>query len=249
MSIYEMVLWQGIATLKCILFHGEYLRDRFKPGQLVALYGKVEEGWKGRGLQINQPQFEILSDADADANTDEKGLSAQDAGEIESLEVGRIVPIYESAASTKVTSRWFRRVINGALQSLKQDIPAGWPPALCRRLDLLDRRTAYRQAHFPETGEVFADLANASTPAHRRLIFEELFFMEVGLELKRRRMRQRTGLAFSLSESVRQAIKKIPPFPPTSAQERGPKEIAADKRQTSPMRRLLQGDVGSGKTI
>ncbi len=249
MPIFEMVAGQGRATLKCIWFHGEYLRDRFKPGQLVALYGKVEEGWKGRGLQINQPQFEILSDADADANTDEKGLSAQDAGEIESLEVGRIVPIYESAASTKLTSRWFRRVIHGALQNLKHDIPDGLPPALCRRLDLLDRRTAYRQAHFPETGEVFADLANASTPAHRRLIFEELFFLEVGLELKRRRMRQRTGIAFALSESVRQAIKKILPFHPTSAQKRVLKEIAEDMQQTSPMRRLLQGDVGSGKTI
>src|SRR5215471_7609523 len=58
MPIFEMVAGQGRATLKCIWFHGEYLRDRFKPGQLVALYGKVEEGWKGRGLQINQPQFE-----------------------------------------------------------------------------------------------------------------------------------------------------------------------------------------------
>ena len=60
MPIFEMVAGQGRSTLKCIWFHGEYLRDRFLPGQLVALYGKVEEGWKGRGLQITQPQFEIL---------------------------------------------------------------------------------------------------------------------------------------------------------------------------------------------
>ena len=60
MPIFELIAGQGRSTLKCIWFHGEYLRDRFKPGQLVALYGKVEEGWKGRGLQINQPQFEIL---------------------------------------------------------------------------------------------------------------------------------------------------------------------------------------------
>src|SRR4030081_3494399 len=60
MPIFEMVAGQGRSALKCIWFHGEYLRDRFKPGQLVALYGKVEEGWKSRGLQINQPQFEVL---------------------------------------------------------------------------------------------------------------------------------------------------------------------------------------------
>src|SRR3954464_12413634 len=69
MPIFELVAGQGRSTLKCIWFHGEYLRDRFKPGQLVALYGKVEEGWKGRGLQINQPQFELLSDA-GDAELD-----------------------------------------------------------------------------------------------------------------------------------------------------------------------------------
>src|SRR5262249_54610857 len=85
--VLEMVAGQGPAKIKCIWFHGEYLRDRFKPGQLVALYGKVEEGWKGRGLQIAQPQFEILDGAD------ERGLGAEGPeaiGEIESLEVGRI---------------------------------------------------------------------------------------------------------------------------------------------------------------
>jgi ATP-dependent DNA helicase RecG len=239
--IFEMVAGQGRATLKCIWFNGAYLRDRFKPGQMVALYGKVEEGWRGRGLQINQPQFEILDGA-ADSHP-------EDAGEIESLEVGRIVPIYESAANAKLTTRWFRKVIYGALQKLVGEIPDGLPAVLCRRLNLLDRRQAFMLAHFPETGESFADLANFCTPAHRRLIFEELFFLEIGLELRRRRMRQRTGITFALNDKVREAIKKILPFHPTSAQKRVLKEIAEDMQQASPMRRLLQGDVGSGKTI
>src|SRR5262249_50293170 len=207
-------------------------------------YGKVEEGWKGRGLQITQPQFEVL-----DGGSSEERLTAEDAGEIESLEVGRIVPIYEATAGGRLTSRWFRRIIHGALGRLAQEIPDGLPCALCRRLQLLDRRAAFQQVHFPETGEAFADLANSCTPAHRRLIFEELFFLEVGLELKRRRMRQRTGVAFELNDPVREAIKKILPFHPTAAQKRVLKEIAEDMQQPSPMRRLLQGDVGSGKTI
>ena len=252
MPIFELVAGQGHAKLKCIWFHGDYLRDRFKPGQLVALYGKVEEGWKGRGLQIIQPQFEILDGAE------EKSLAGQEAQEaqgldaardIESLEVGRIVPIYESAANARLTSRWFRRVVYGALQNLAQEIPDGLPSSLCRRLQLLDRRTAFQQVHFPETGEVLAELAELRTPAHRRLIFEELFFLEVGLELKRRRMRQRPGIAFALNDQVREAIKRILPFHPTAAQKRVLKEIAEDMQQPSPMRRLLQGDVGSGKTI
>jgi ATP-dependent DNA helicase RecG len=244
MPIFEMVAGQGRSTLKCIWFHGEYLRDRFEPGQLVALYGKVEEGWKGRGLQITQPQFEIL-----DGGSSDERLTAGDAGEIESLEVGRIVPIYEATAGGRLTSRWFRRIIHGALGKLAQEIPDGLPSALCRRLQLLDRRAAFQQVHFPQTGEAFADLANSCTPAHRRLIFEELFFLEVGLELKRRRMRQRTGIAFELNERVREAIKKVLPFHPTAAQKHVLKEIAEDMQQPSPMRRLLQGDVGSGKTI
>ena len=257
MPIFEMVAGQGRSTLKCIWFHGEYLRDRFKPGQLVALYGKVEEGFRGRGLQIAQPQFEILDEGPAPGSAkparsgdpEGGGIDAEEPGAIESLEVGRIVPIYESAAGGTLTSRWFRRIVHGALGNLAREIPDGLPPALCRRLQLLDRRTAFQQVHFPETGEAFIDLAECRTPAHRRLIFEELFFLQVGLELKRRRMRQRAGIAFELNDRVREAIKKILPFHPTTAQKRVLKEIAEDMQQASPMRRLLQGDVGSGKTI
>jgi ATP-dependent DNA helicase RecG len=244
MPIFELVAGQGRSTLKCIWFHGEYLRDRFKPGQLVALYGKVEEGWKSRGLQINQPQFEVL-----DGGGGEGELDLESARDIESLEVGRIVPIYESAANTKLTSRWFRRIIHGALENLGPQIADGIPPALCRRLELLDRRAAFDHVHFPPEGEAFAALQNFATPAHRRLIFEELFFLEVGLELKRRKMRARPGISFALTENVREALKKTLPFKPTSAQKRVLGEIAQDMQQPSPMRRLLQGDVGSGKTI
>jgi ATP-dependent DNA helicase RecG len=81
------------------------------------------------------------------------------------------------------------------------------------------------------------------------MIFEELFLLELGLELKRRQLKAETGVAFQLNEQARQAIKKVLPFHPTSAQKRALKEIAADMEKPVPMRRLLQGDVGSGKTI
>jgi ATP-dependent DNA helicase RecG len=103
--------------------------------------------------------------------------------------------------------------------------------------------------HFPPEGTPFAQLQGWSTPAHRRLIFEELFFLELGLELKRRRMRERPGIAFATNDKVREAIREVLPFHPTTAQKRALGEIVADMRQPSPMRRLLQGDVGSGKTI
>ena len=97
--------------------------------------------------------------------------------------------------------------------------------------------------------KVFEDLQSSRTPAHVRLIFEELFFVELGLELKRREQKAQTGIAFQLDDRARAAIKKILPFHPTAAQKRVLKEIASDMEKPSPMRRLLQGDVGSGKTI
>jgi ATP-dependent DNA helicase RecG len=93
------------------------------------------------------------------------------------------------------------------------------------------------------------ELMSAATPEHRRLIFEELFYLELGLELKRRRMREREGTAFVTNVKVREAIKQVLPFHPTAAQKRVLGEIATDMRRPQPMRRLLQGDVGSGKTI
>jgi ATP-dependent DNA helicase RecG len=103
--------------------------------------------------------------------------------------------------------------------------------------------------HFPPEGTSLTQLQSWATPAHRRLIFEELFFLELGLELKRRRMRERTGIAFETSDKVRSAIREVLPFHPTTAQKRTLGEIVADMRAPCPMRRLLQGDVGSGKTI
>jgi len=123
------------------------------------------------------------------------------------------------------------------------------PGALRKRLKLPGRLEALKAVHFPEAGTPMTELMAAATPAHRRLIFEELFYLELGLELKRRRMREREGTAFATSVKVREAIKQVLPFHPTAAQKRVLGEIASDMRRPQPMRRLLQGDVGSGKTI
>ncbi|HKS97545.1 MAG TPA: ATP-dependent DNA helicase RecG, partial [Terriglobia bacterium] len=167
----------------------------------------------------------------------------------QSLEVGRIVPIYEAAGNGRLTTRWFRRVIHGMLENLQPDILDAIPAAVRGRMQLIDRRKAFWQAHWPEVGESLMNLQAARTPAHIRLIFEELFFLELGLELKRRKMRSQTGIAFGTNDNVRGAIKRILPFHPTAAQKRALKEIVDDLCAPHPMNRLLQGDVGSGKTI
>src|SRR5580700_5615584 len=242
MPIFQLTVGQGRSRLKCLWFHGAYLQDKFKPGQLIALYGKVEQDQRSGEFQIIQPQFEMLGDAD------ENGAGDNDKPAT-SLEVGRIVPIYESAGQGRVTARWFRRIIRTALDDLTPQLAETIPQAVRERLALLSPREALLKVHWPEAGESFADLQSSRTPAHIRLIFEELFFIELGLELKRRQQKAQTGIAFHIDDRVRQAINKIIPTQPTPAQKRVLKEIADDMQKPYPMRRLLQGDVGSGKTI
>jgi ATP-dependent DNA helicase RecG len=236
MPIFQLTVGQGRSRLKCIWFNGTYLRDKFQAGQMVALYGKVE---RHRGeLQLVNPDFELLGEED---RAEEKAA--------ESLEVGRIIPIYESADQGRLTSRWFRRIIHNALENLTPELPEGIPSSLRRRMNVVSPRAALWKVHWPDEGESLHDLELRRTPAHIRLIFEELFFIELGLELKRREQKANTGIAFQLNDRVREAIKKILPFHPTGAQKRALKEIASDMVKPFPMRRLLQGDVGSGKTL
>src|SRR6266566_7990908 len=142
---------------------------------MVALYGRVEDT---RGeMQLVQPQFEIIGDGEGEQKV------------AESLEIGRIVPIYESAGQGRLTSRWFRRIIRTALDNLTAEIPDLIPQAVRLRLLLVSPREALWQVHWPEPGESFDDLQSSRTAAHIRLIFEELFFLELGLELKRRQQK------------------------------------------------------------
>lgn len=235
MPIFEMTVGQGLSTMKCLWFHGTYLEGKFKSGQMVALYGKVEPSRSTRAFKMIQPQFEILP------------ASPDDESHL--VEVGRITPVYESLGGSRLASRWIRRTIYNLLEELRGQIPETLPAPMLERLCLPAREEALRAAHFPPAGTAMSQLQGFATPAHRRLIFEELFYLELGLDLKRRRLQQRAGFAFETNDQVREAIRQILPFHPTRAQKSALAEIVADMRKPSPMRRLLQGDVGSGKTI
>lgn len=236
MPIFELTVGQGQRALKCLWFHATYLDGKFHAGQTIAVYGKVEPSRSTSNFKMIQPQWELLPDEGDDAET-------------RLLEVGRITPVYESLGGNRLASRWQRKVIFNLLEAVRGNVPECLPRSLLARLGLLDRETSLREVHFPPEGTSLTQLQLSSTPAHRRLIFEELFFLELGLELKRRRMRERAGVSFATSDKVREAIREVLPFHPTAAQKRTLGEIVADMRQPSPMRRLLQGDVGSGKTI
>ncbi|HYI96093.1 MAG TPA: ATP-dependent DNA helicase RecG [Bryobacteraceae bacterium] len=213
-------------------FHGGYLSNVLVPGLRIALFGKIElDTYTGR-LQVMHPEFEILSADD-------------DEGEA-SLHTGRIVPIYEAAG--KITTRIFRSLLKRILDAgpLLED---PLPEHIRQRLKLPDRETAVRTVHFPAQDEDIRLLNAFRSQSHFRLIFEEFFWLESGLALKRAKARAIQGIPFELNDRVREKIKAMLPFKPTAAQKRVLSEIAADMAAPNPMNRLLQGDVGSGKTL
>ncbi|MCS6951256.1 MAG: ATP-dependent DNA helicase RecG [Bryobacteraceae bacterium] len=220
------------AVLLAKWFHASYLADVLAPGRRVALYGKVDfDSFTGE-LGMLHPEFEILPEDEDDPEA--------------SLHVGRIVPVYEAAG--KITTRIFRRIVHQALQALAP-LPDPLPETLRARLNLPDRWQATRELHFPPAEADLRLLNGFRWPAQVRLIFEEFFWLELGLALKRRSARLRPGIAFELSDRAREQIKRMLPFKPTAAQKRVLAEIARDMAAPHPMNRLLQGDVGSGKTL
>lgn len=212
-------------------FHGAYLNDILTPGMKIALFGKVEMDSYSRGLSMMHPEFEVLSG-------DDEGDAA--------LHTGRVVPIYEAAG--KVSTRVLRALMHRLLENLSPvDDPL--PARIRQTLKLPSRWEAIRQLHFPPQDSDLRLLNAFRSQAQFRLIFEEFFWLECGLELKRAKARLDPGVGFELNDRVRDRIKQMLPFKPTGAQKRTLKEIAEDMAAPHPMYRLLQGDVGSGKTL
>ncbi len=232
-AIYHLLVQDAAGgLLPCKFFHGGYLEGRLKPGQQLILHGKAEiDKMRPARLEMINPQLEMLGD-----------------GEPDSTEVGRIVPIYEAIGT--FGSRAIRRAMYAAVQLIDASMPDVLPDILRERLGYPSRREALIHVHFPEPEESLDELNTFRTPSQQRLIFEEFFLYQLSLALDRKTTRKENAIAFRVrEEKVREALKRILPFKPTAAQKRVLAEIAADLEKPAPMNRLLQGDVGSGKTI
>jgi ATP-dependent DNA helicase RecG len=231
-AIYHLLVQDATGSLPCKFFHGGYLENRLKPGQNLILHGKVEiDKLRPARREMVNPHMELLG-----------------SEELDSTEVGRIVPIYEAIGT--FGSRQIRRAMYAAVQSIPQHLPDILPPKLRARLNLPPRRDALMQTHFPAPEESLEALNTFRSPAQRRLIFEEFFRYQLSIALDRQTTRRENAIPFRLrEEKIRTALKSILPFKPTNAQKKALAEIAADLEKPYPMNRLLQGDVGSGKTI
>jgi ATP-dependent DNA helicase RecG len=230
-AIFHLLVRDATGQMPCKFFHGGYLENRLKPGQSLILHGKAEvDKLRPARIEMVNPQMELSGD------------------EMDSTEVGRIVPIYEAIGT--FGTRAIRRAIYAALDLLDPHLPDILPAALRARLQFPTRREALLHTHFPPPGESIDALNTFRSPAQQRLIFEELFLYQLSIALDRKLTRKENAIPFRLREDhIRDALKRILPFKPTAAQKRVLAEIAADLEKSAPMNRLLQGDVGSGKTI
>jgi ATP-dependent DNA helicase RecG len=223
----------------------QYHQKRFPRGARFIAFGKWE--WDKRGtylLKLNKPdELELIGGTDDEA--DNIGTDPV----LTAIHVGRRVPIYRKLGDFR--SKQLREIMHRLLNRVSDEaIEETLPADLQSRRKLIGRAQALRHIHFPGDDASLDDYHNARSPAHRRLIFEELFWLALGLALKRgQRTRESKGAKIKIDDAIKKRIASVLPFKLTEAQRKVVKEIFRDMKTDAPMNRLLQGDVGSGKTI
>ena len=240
-KIFEMVVRDRTGSLRAIWFNQPFLNDIFKPHQRVILYGKLE--LTSHGLQFQSPQYEILP---GERDAEEPGTS--ETHDDDTLHTGRIVPIYEKTGH--LTTKMQRVLVHSAIAQLPSTVPDPIPDDVREGQRLIDRRTALSDVHFPPAGTPIDELNRFRSAAQRRLIFEEFYLFQLGLVLRKRQASaERKPRSVVITDDVREAARKVLPFRLTGDQKKAIAEIVEDMKRPQPMNRLLQGDVGSGKTI
>jgi ATP-dependent DNA helicase RecG len=229
--VFEAVVGDGSGTIPLKWFHGNerYLRGRFKKGRQLIFSGDVR--WFNYQREIYHPDVEVV---DGDIEKD-------------SLNFKRIVPIYSETEG--LYQRTLRRLMKTILEGYGDGLSSPIPPEITERQDLIDFSEAFRRVHFPPEGESIDALNLQRSDGHRRIIFDEFFFLELGMALKKRGVALETGISFRTGGFLSQKLLNQLDFKLTRAQERVWTEIKEDLEKPHPMNRLIQGDVGSGKTV
>lgn len=222
MTIFEMMVGDETGTLHAIWFNRPYLKSQFEVGQTLILYGRVD--LYQRRLQISSPEYEILEEDE------------------ESIHAGRITPIYP------LTEGLFQRSLRATLRELVQtqlerNVHDFLPPKIREENNLLELSEAIREMHFPSSFEKMAE-------ARRRIVFDEFLIFELTLFQKIERMKaQHRAYELVGGEERIEEFRNSLHFLLTGSQAQALKDLAHDLARSFPMNRLLQGDVGSGKTV
>lgn len=232
--LYEMIVGDATGTMRCLWFqfHEAYMRQRYRTGQHVIVTGEVRiNAYSGQRKEVHHPDLELI-----------------EADEHEPLHTGRMVPVYP--ATEGLHQKTLRTVIKRIVDEYAHQVEDCLPPALRQRLRLLEASQALREVHFPTADADLEALNHWSSEAHRRLVFEEFFLLELGLALRQRDTTiEERRIAYRGTGALADQLRTQLPFKLTTAQEHVLAEIMANMRRPHPMNRLLQGDVGSGKTI
>jgi ATP-dependent DNA helicase RecG len=229
--VFEVVVGDGSGSLTLKWFHGNerYLRERFKKGRQIIFSGEVR--WFSYQKEIHHPDVEIV---DGDVEKDY-------------LNFKRIVPIYSETEG--LYQKTLRRLMKTIVDSYADELSSSIPAEIVERQDLINFSEAFRRVHFPPEGESVDALNLQRSDAHRRIIFDEFFFLELGMALKKKGIALEPGISFKTDGTLARRLLDLLSFRLTRAQVRVLDEIKADLERPHPMNRLIQGDVGSGKTI
>lgn len=231
MKIFELVITDGSGVLTGKWFNQPYLKRLFRVGDRVILSGVVKRNsYWGVGYEMHSPEFEVLEDEDT-----------------EQIHSSRIVPVYRSTGG--LTTRQLRSMMHAILSHALNGLSEYMPEEILSRYRLPPLREAIQNIHFPSDRVSLEELNELRSPYHQRLAFDELFFLQAGLAALRRKMTLRRGVSSDAPGRLRSALLGMLPFSLTGAQKRVVDEIIEDMRRPYPMNRLLQGDVGSGKTV
>jgi ATP-dependent DNA helicase RecG len=232
LTIMEVGVEDATGRLHGVFFNQPYLEKILVPDVQVMMSGGVTAGRKGwTDLRMESPQYEILGDPHETP-----------------LHVGRIVPIYHETRG--FTSRQIRSILKGLLDQYGHSLEEFLPETLKARLRLPALARAAADLHFPRAPADLEALDRGTTPAHRRLAFEEFFLLELALALRHQTVKEEIkGIRFDTGTRLLKQLRELLPFRLTGAQERVLAEIQADMAALRPMNRLIQGDVGCGKTV
>jgi len=228
--VFEVTIEDGDDLLKAKWFRGNpsYLKGIFTRGNQVILTGNV--GQFQLQKEMLHPDFEML-----------------DQGSDNLLHFKRIVPIYSETEG--LYQKNLRRIMQHVVDDYRGCVLSPIPEDICRKQQLIDIHDALQQVHFPGSDQNPEDYNAGKTAAHRRLIFDEFFFFQLGLALQKTGQGQEEGIAFKTGGRGLRRFYEILPFPLTTAQWRVIGEIEQDMARPGAMNRLLQGDVGCGKTV
>ena len=230
--VFEVIVQDetGVIRAKWFRFNETYMKGKFETGQKIILSGKPTIN-KRSGLEIIHPDTEQVSGEN-----------------VNSLEIGKIVPVYHVTDGLHLKS--MRTIIKNVLDKYLPLIEEFLPDDLVRRHKFPPRSEALAHSHFPPEGSSLEELDAFQTPAQQRLVFEELFIIQLALAFRKKRTgKEHTGISFKTRGELIKKFVKLLPFTLTGAQKRVLGEIMEDLEKEKPMNRLIQGDVGSGKTV